>query len=132
MIHSSVRRLFERGGGEAGNSRIMKTKRKRSSLKISPFFYPDLGEHQKKRSSPRFSPFFCPDFLPKSQRRGGRDSILRSVLRYLCITGIPNGGHGTMPPKYATDDLSVCTSSVLWLRVLPNLLVESQFLPLYN
>ena len=44
---------------------------------------------KKKRFSPRFSPFFCPDFLPKFQR-GVHDSILRTILKYLCITGTPN------------------------------------------
>ena len=52
------RRIFEREGQE--NLIIMKTKKKRSSLRFSPFFYPDLGEDQKKSSSLRFSAFFCP------------------------------------------------------------------------
>ena len=34
---------------------------------------------------------------------GGHDPILRTILKYLSITGTPKGGHGTMPPpKYAT------------------------------
>ena len=44
---TSVRRIFERGVG-AGNLRIMKTKRKISPLRISPFSFPKLVEDQKK------------------------------------------------------------------------------------
>ena len=35
-------------------------------------------------------------FQPKIQG-GGHDSILRTILRHLCITGTPKG-HDTMPP----------------------------------
>ena len=47
--------------------------KKRSSLRFSLCFFPDLGEDQnqkKRRSSLRFNPFFCPDFLPKFQEGG--------------------------------------------------------------
>ena len=71
LLSTSVRRIFESGGGAAGNLRIRKIKRNRSSLRLSPFVCPDLGEDQKKRSAPRFSPFFCPDFLSKFQTGGG-------------------------------------------------------------
>ena len=46
---TSVRRIFERGGGGAENSRIMKIKRKNSVLRFSPVFGPKLGEDQKKQ-----------------------------------------------------------------------------------
>ena len=52
---SGVRMIFERG--EAGNLRIMKTKKRSSSI-FNPFFCPDLGEDQKKvfhSDSARFS-----------------------------------------------------------------------------
>ena len=51
-IGSSVRRMFERGEG-AGNLKIMKTKRKISPLRISPFSCPKLGEDQKKKKKNR-------------------------------------------------------------------------------
>ena len=78
---------FSKGGG-AGNLKIMKTKRKISPLRISPFSCPKLGEDQNKkgidsklvrfvaqnyvktkknRSLPRFCPFVCSNFLPKLQ-----------------------------------------------------------------
>ena len=44
---TSKRRIFEKGG--VGNLRIIQTKRKRSSLGISPFSCPKLGEDQKKK-----------------------------------------------------------------------------------
>ena len=40
---------FSKGKGRGtGNLRIRKTKMKRSFLRFSPFFCPDLGENQKK------------------------------------------------------------------------------------
>ena len=42
-ISSSVRRIFERGGG-AGNFKMMKTRRKIFPLRISPFSFPKFGE----------------------------------------------------------------------------------------
>ena len=59
---------------------------------------------KRKRSSLRFSPFFCPDFLPNVKGDGeGHDSILRTILKYLCITGTPKGWAMAQcpPPKYA-------------------------------
>ena len=53
---------------------------------------------KKKRSSLRFSPFFCPN------SKGGHGSILHTILRYSYITGDPKGGGGAWynaPPKYA-------------------------------
>ena len=44
-----MRRMFERGEG-AVNLKIMKTKRKISPLRISPFSCPKLGKDQKKKS----------------------------------------------------------------------------------
>ena len=46
---TSKRRIFEKGGKRVGNLRIMQTKRNRSSLIISPFSCPKLGEDQKKK-----------------------------------------------------------------------------------
>ena len=47
VLTTSVHRIFE--GGVPGNLRIMKTKRKISPLKISPFSCPKLGEDRKKK-----------------------------------------------------------------------------------
>ena len=70
----------------------MKTKKKRSSLKISPLF----GS----KSLPRFCPFVCLNFLPKLQRGGGggHAAILHTILCQLYYPGNPKGGHGTRPP----------------------------------
>ena len=46
-VPSSVRRIFERGG--AGNLKIMKTQKKNSPLRISPFFCPKLREDQRQK-----------------------------------------------------------------------------------
>ena len=83
---------FSKGG--PWNLRIMKTK-KRSSLRSTSFFYPDS--------------------LPKFQW-GGHYSILRTILRYLCINGTLNGGHGTMPPplKYAPGPRSKLVVTIGW------------------
>ena len=85
---------------------IMKTKIRNSSLRISPFFCPKLGEDQnkpKKRSSLRFSPVFGPklgeDLLLKFQK-GGYNSVLHTILTYLCIPSTPKEGpwHNAPPP----------------------------------
>ena len=75
---SSVRRIFERRG--AGNLRIMKTKLKGLPSDSAPFS----------------AQIICPN-----SKRVGHDSILRAILRYLCIIGNPKGGeHGTIPSLY--------------------------------
>ena len=74
-----------------------------SSLRFSPFFCPDLDEDQKKKGfHPDSARFFAQIFCTNS-KVGGHDSILRTVVRLLCITGTPKGGgRGTiLPPKYA-------------------------------
>ena len=47
VLTTGVYRIFK--GGVPGNLRIMKTKRKISSLRISPFSCPKLGEDRKKK-----------------------------------------------------------------------------------
>ena len=47
VLTTSIHRIFK-GGEVPGNLRIMKTKRKISPLRISPFFCPKLGEDRKK------------------------------------------------------------------------------------
>ena len=87
--------------------------KKRSSLRFSPFFCPNLGENQKKKkkwSSPDSARFSTQIFCPNSKGGGGHDLILRTILRYLYITGTPKrGAMAQWPlPKYA----SVCESFV--------------------
>ena len=104
----------------------MKTKKKISPLRISPFFCPKLGEDQKKngfhsilvwflaqnfvktkdkkkRSLPRFSPFVCSNFLSKLQRRWPcRNFAYYSML--IILSWRPKGGawhHSPLPLKYA-------------------------------
>ena len=48
VLTTSVHRIFK-GGGWPGNLRIMKTKRKISPLRISPFSCPKIGEDRKKK-----------------------------------------------------------------------------------
>ena len=48
VLTTSVYRIFK-GGGVPENLRIMKTKRKISPLRISPFSCPNLGEDRKKK-----------------------------------------------------------------------------------
>ena len=55
----------------------MKTKRKTSSLKISPFFCPKLDEDQKKRSSLKFSPIFGPKLGGDQKKKKKKGSSLR-------------------------------------------------------
>ena len=90
--------------GEPENLRIIKSNNKKSSFRISPFFYPNLDKDQKKeRSSPTSSPFLCTDFLPKFQR-GGYDSILRTILTYALLAPQKRGAMAPCPPsKYAPD-----------------------------
>ena len=49
VLTTSVHRIFIEGVGVPGNLRIMKTKRKISPLRISPFSCPKLGEDRKKK-----------------------------------------------------------------------------------
>ena len=111
-IVSSLRRIFERGG--PGNLRIVKTKKKISPLKISPFSRPKLGEDRKKRSSlkfksgfwpkkkssPSFFFFVCSNFLPKLQR-GGHAALLHTNLCEVYPGDSKGGGVALCPPKYA-------------------------------
>ena len=69
FFSSSVRRIFERGGGGPENLNIIKTKRKIFPLRISPFSCPKLGDDQKKRSSLKISPLFAPK-LREDQKKG--------------------------------------------------------------
>ena len=69
----------------------MKTKSERSPLRISLFFCPNLGEDKKKGLHPHSARFSA-----QISKVGEHDSILRTILKYLCITGTPKGGHGTM------------------------------------
>ena len=77
VLTTSVHRIFK--GGVLGNLRIMKTKRKISPLRISPFSCPKLGEDKKKRLLVRFCPFLCSNFLLKLQI-GGHAAILHTIL----------------------------------------------------
>ena len=78
VLTTSVHRIFK-GGGVPGNLRIMKTKRKISPLRISPFSCPKLGGDRKKRLLVRFCPFLCSNFLLKLQI-GGHAAILHTIL----------------------------------------------------
>ena len=60
---SSVRRIFEKGGGEGRKLENNEEQKKISPLRINQFFCPKLGEDQKKkkkRSSLNISPVFGP------------------------------------------------------------------------
>ena len=75
----------------------MKTKRKISPLRISPFFGPKLGEDQKKNSVPLCAQTFCPSY-----KDGGHAAILHTISMLIILSWRPKGGawhHG--PPKYA-------------------------------
>ena len=78
VLTTSVHRIFK-GEGGPGNLRIMKTKRKFSPLRISPFSRPKLGEDRKKRLLVIFCPFLCSNFLLKLQI-GGHAAILHTIL----------------------------------------------------
>ena len=60
LVHSSVRRIFEReGAGNSENLRLMKTRMKIFHPKTKSVFpCPKLGEDQKQRSSLKFSTVF--------------------------------------------------------------------------
>ena len=53
---------------------------------------------KKKSVDPHAARFSAHIFGPNSKEGGGHDSILHTILAFLSITGIPKGGHGTMPP----------------------------------
>ena len=81
VLTTSVYRIFKGGGGGAvpENLRIMKTKRKISPLRFSPFSCPKLGGDRKKRLLVRFCSFLCSNFLLKLQI-GGHAEILHTIL----------------------------------------------------
>ena len=78
VLTTRVHRIFN-GRGVPGTLRIMKTKRKISPIRISPFSCPKLGEDRKKRLLVKFCPFLCSNFLLKLQI-GGHAAILHTIL----------------------------------------------------
>ena len=88
---------FSKGMGGRGILRIIKTKKKVFT---------------------QIQPVFLPRFTSQISR-GGHDSILGAILKYLCITGTPKEGHGTMsPPKYALERAWIVKHQRLgWLRL---------------
>ena len=84
----------------------MKIKQKRFLLKCSPFFCPDLLDDQKKGLHSELAQFSAQ--IPK----GDHDSILRTIVKYLCITGTPKGGHGTMPPYLNMPLMKIHVSNI--------------------
>ena len=96
---SSVRRIFERGGGQKIQkiSEECRPEWNFSSPKPSSFFCPKLGEDQKKKSSLKFSPVFGPKLhegqkkifahrfcaqtlCPSYKKGGGNAAILHTIL----------------------------------------------------
>ena len=98
----------------------MKTKRKISPLRISPFSCPKLGEDQKKRSSLKISLVFGPKLREDQKKRTGlyQDFVLLCAQTFcpsykggampqFCILFHANytilatqrGGHGTKAPS---------------------------------
>ena len=114
LQRSSVRRIFERGGPE--NLRIMKTKRKISSLGSSPFSCPKFGEEQKKKglhsnlvrflaqhkSLHRDSVRLCAQtFCPSYKGGGGGGAMPHFCIQFYAnytILATQRGEHSTMPP----------------------------------
>ena len=127
-MFSSVRRIFERGGGRKFRKFENKEDQnnKFSSPKPSPFFCPKLGEDKKKRSSLKFSPVFGPK-LGEVQKKGFRahrfcaqtlcPSYKGGAMPQFCILFYANytilatqrGGPwpNAPPPKYAPASVSV-------------------------
>ena len=105
-----------RKGGRAENLKIIKTRRKISPFRISPFSCPKLGKDKKKglhsklvrfldqnwvktkkdRSLARFCPFVCSNFLPKLQR--GRPCCNFAYYSMLIILPWRPKGGGAMAP----------------------------------
>ena len=80
VLTTSVRRIFK-WGGVPGNLRIMKTKRKFSPLRISPFSCPKLGEDKKKGYLSDFVRFCAQTFCPNYKWGEGRHAaILHTIL----------------------------------------------------
>ena len=58
-----------------------------------------------------------PAFLHRSSAQipkggGGYDSILRTILTYLCITSTPKESHGTMPPLNTPLIITIITKDI--------------------
>ena len=68
LVSTSVRRIFEKGGGRKFENK--EDQKKRSSLRLSPFFCPDLGEDQKKGLHPDSARFFIQIFCTNSKWGG--------------------------------------------------------------
>ena len=100
----------------------MKTEQKSFLLKCSPFFCPDLGDDQKKDLHSELARFSVQ--IPKR----GHDSILRTIVKYLCITGTPKGRHGTMPPYLNEPLMKIHVSNIerfTYFRPLVHLSISS-------
>ena len=127
---SGVRRIFEKGG--PGNLRILKTKRKISPLRISPFFCPKLGENKKKkRSTLRFSVVFGPKLGEDHKKKGLQSDFVRFcapqtfcpsnkrrtmpqfyILCSLYYTGDPNGGEGGGMAPWPPPQIHPCLGRI--------------------
>ena len=88
--------------GWAGNLKIMKTKRKISPLRISPFSCPKLGEDPPKKGLHPDSVRLCAQtFCPIPKGREARHT-LHTILCKSYYSGDPKGGMAPCPPfKYA-------------------------------
>ena len=110
---------FSKGGGGGGNLRIMKTKRKISPLRISPFFGPKLGEDKKKGLRSDLLWFLAQNLVKTLKKKGLQSDLVRCcapqtfgpsykggampqfyMLLYAnyTILATQRGGRGAMPP----------------------------------
>ena len=89
------------GGEEAGNLRIMQTKKEKGLHSESIRVPAQNWVKPKKKSSLRFCPFLCLNFLPKVKGRGGtcRNFAYYSMLYTIMAT--QRGAMAPCPPKYA-------------------------------
>ena len=90
------------GGGGPGNLRIMKTKRKISPLRISPFFCPKLGEDQKKKKKKGlqsdFVRYCAQTFCPSYKGGGGPCRNFTCYSMLIILYWRPKGGSMTPCP----------------------------------
>ena len=81
VLTTSLHKIFNGRGGVPGNLRIMKTKRKISSFRISPFSCPKLGEDRKKKVISQILSVFVLELSAQITNRGAcRNFVYYSML----------------------------------------------------
>ena len=115
VLTTSVYKIFK-GGGLPGNLRIMKTKRKISSLRISPFSCPKLGEDRKKKVISQILSVFVLKLSAQVTNRGACRNFAYYFMLIILHWRPKGSGHGTMSPLNTPLVFTSSTNNIVCMR----------------